>query len=161
MLNYPRGRIFLGDAGAYTLGFLLAVSLITLQSKHPEISAWSILLIIFWPFADLIHSVFRRWLRGRRSDRPDYLHLHHVIMRSIAIISGGRLSKQMANPIATSIILPIAALPVVLGLLNLQSNVKSMTLLFGFLVFFSLTHSGVVIFTRRRMFRHLGHKKNN
>lgn len=89
MLNYPQGRIFLGDAGAYTLGFLLAVSLITLHSKHIEISAWSILLLIFWPLADMGHSIFRRRLHGKRSDRPDKLHLHHVIMRSLVILSRG------------------------------------------------------------------------
>jgi len=91
MVNYPQGRIFLGDAGAYTLGFLLAVSLITLQNKQPEISAWSILLIIFWPIADMAHSIVRLRIGSQCSDRPDALHLHHVIMRSLVISSCGRI----------------------------------------------------------------------
>lgn len=63
--------------------FMLAASLITLQNKYYEISAWSILLIIFWPIADVGHLIFRRRMRKMCADRLDYLHLHHVIMRSL------------------------------------------------------------------------------
>ena len=150
LVNYPRGRIFLGDAGAYTLGFLLSVSLITLQSKHPEISAWSVLLIIFWPIADMGHSIFRRKLKRKRSDRPDYLHLHHVIMRSLIILSHRRISKRWANPIATAIILPLAAIPVVLGVMYYQNNRLSMVLFFSFTLLFACTHASVIKITRRR-----------
>lgn len=153
MVNYPQGRIFLGDAGSYTLGFLLAVSLITLQSKHPEISAWSILLVIFWPIADMSHSIFRRWLKGRRSDRPDYMHLHHVIMRSLIIFTNGRLSKAVANPLATAIILPLAALPVLIGVLHSENNTFCMVLFVVFSVFFSVTHAAIIWIMRRRFIR--------
>jgi len=152
MLNFPKGRIFLGDAGAYTMGFLLAVSMITLYNKHQEISAWSILLVIFWPIADAGHSIFRRRLKRKRSDRPDYMHLHHVIMRSLMITSGARLSKQWANPLATAIILPMATLPVVLGVVYNQNNGLCMGLFWGFALLFAFTHSGVTRATRRRMF---------
>ena len=152
MLNYPKGRIFLGDAGAYTMGFLLAVSLITLKSKHPEISAWSILLVIFWPIADVAHSIFRRRLKKTRSDRPDYMHLHHVIMRSLMITAGARLSKQWANPLATAIILPMATLPVVLGVVYNENNGLCMGLFLGFALLFACTHSGITRATRRRIF---------
>ena len=153
MVNYPQGRIFLGDAGAYALGFLLAVSLITLKAKNPGISAWSIMLIIFWPILDMGHSILRRWLKGRRSDRPDYMHLHHVVMRSIIIFADGRLSKVVANPLATAIILPLAALPVVLGVLYHQNNAICMILFVGFSVLFSLAHAGITYAARRRFIR--------
>lgn len=161
MVNYPQGRIFLGDAGAYTLGFLLAVSLVTLKSKHPEISAWSILLIIFWPIADMAHSIVRRRIRRWRSDRPDALHLHHVIMRSVMISSRGRISKQWANPIATAIILPMAALPVALGVVYNENNVLCATLTFVFALLFACAHFSIVKATRQRMFVARRLKKNS
>lgn len=161
MVNYPQGRIFLGDAGAYTLGFLLAVSLITLQNKHPEISAWSILLIIFWPIADVAHSIVRRRIGRRRSDRPDGLHLHHVIMRSVMISSRGRISKQWANPIATAIILPMAALPVALGVVYNDNNVLCVTLTFVFALLFACAHFSIIKATRQRMFVVRRPKKNS
>jgi len=152
MVNYPQGRIFLGDAGAYTLGFLLAVSLITLQSKHPEISAWSILLIIFWPIADMAHSIVRRRIRRWRSDRPDALHLHHVIMRSVVILSNGRISRQLANPLATAIILPMAALPVALGVVYSDNDILCGALTLVFALLFTCIHFNIIKATRRRIF---------
>ena len=161
MVNYPQGRIFLGDTGAYTMGFLLATSLITLQNRHPEISAWSILLIIFWPIADVGHSIFRRRMKKMRSDRPDYLHLHHVLMRSLMIGSDGRISKQLANPLATAIILPMAALPVLLGVVYHQNDSLCLGLFLGFLLLFMCMHSGIIKATHRRMFFVRRPKKNS
>ena len=151
MVNYPQGRIFLGDTGAYTMGFLLAASLITLQNKHPEISAWSILLIIFWPIADVGHSIFRRRMRKIHSDRPDYLHLHHVIMRSLMIVSDGSISKQLANPLATAIILPMAALPVLLGVVYHQNDGICIGLFLVFVLLFACMHSAIIKAVRRRI----------
>ena len=96
----------MGDGGAYTLGFLLAACLITLHHRHPEISPWAILLVIFWPIADIAHSIVRRRLSGKRPDRPDMMHMHHVVMRTLTTISEGRVTRQIANPLATALILP-------------------------------------------------------
>ena len=161
MVNYPQGRIFLGDTGAYTMGFLLAASLITLQNRHPEISAWSILLIIFWPIADVGHSIFRRRMRKMRSDRPDYLHLHHVIMRSLVIVSDGSISKQLANPLATAIILPMAAVPVLLGVVFHQNNGLCIGLFFGFALLFACMHYSIIKAVGRRVFVLRRPKKNS
>jgi len=48
VLNYPFGLIFLGDAGAYTLGFVIAWFGISLLRAIPEVSAWAVLLTVFW-----------------------------------------------------------------------------------------------------------------
>lgn len=144
MLNFPQGRIFLGDAGAYTLGFLLAVSFITLQSKNPEISAWAIMLIIFWPIVDMAHAILRRRLNHNRADRPDFLHFHHVVMRSLIIYSGGRLTKSVANPIATAIILPLASIPVALGIMYHQSDIVCVTLFWLLALLFGLLHRELI-----------------
>ena len=47
ILNYPLGRIFMGDAGAYSLGFILGWMIIFLMHRQPEISAWAMLAVIF------------------------------------------------------------------------------------------------------------------
>ena len=48
-VNFPNGRVFLGDAGAYSIGHLIAWNAIVLLNREPEISAWGLLLIILWP----------------------------------------------------------------------------------------------------------------
>ena len=153
MLNFPQGRIFLGDAGAYTLGFLLAVSFITLHSKNPEISAWAIMLIIFWPIVDMAHAILRRRLKHSRADRPDFLHFHHIVMRSLIIYSGGRLTKSVANPLATAIILPLATIPVVLGVIYHEHDIICFTLFCVFAILLGLLHRILVRLATLRKLR--------
>ena len=38
--NFPRGLIFLGDGGAYLIGFWIGTTTIMLVSRHPNISPW-------------------------------------------------------------------------------------------------------------------------
>ena len=52
VLNFPMGKIFLGDGGAYALGHLLVWSAIILINDTSEVSAFAILLVFFWPVAD-------------------------------------------------------------------------------------------------------------
>lgn len=134
MLNFPNGHIFMGDAGAYTLGFLLGICLVTLKFKNPEISAWAILLIVFWPVADTVHSMIRRRSKRKSANRPDKMHMHHVIMRSLEIRSKGSLKRKQSNPLATAIILPMASVPVICACIFVEdtSVLVGITLFFAF-----------------------------
>lgn len=149
MLNYPHGRIFMGDAGAYTIGFLLATCLITLHVRHPEIAPWSIILIIFWPLADMAHSITRRVLSKRRSDRPDMMHMHHVVMRSIMALSNRTLPMSAANPIATAIILPMSLIPVIFGFLLRENNGASFVMTVVFAAGFTILHARLVTYVKK------------
>ena len=64
VLNFPMGKIFLGDGGAYTLGHLLVWSAIILINNATEVSAFAILLVFFWPVADTGLAIWRRWRLG-------------------------------------------------------------------------------------------------
>ena len=70
ILNFPFGKIFMGDGGAYVLGHLLVWCAILLINHEPEISPFAILLIFFWPVADTGLAIWRRWKLGNlRIDR--------------------------------------------------------------------------------------------
>ena len=60
LLNFPWGKIFLGDGGAYFQGHCLSWIAILLLARNPEITAWSILLIFFWPVVETVFSIYRR-----------------------------------------------------------------------------------------------------
>ena len=82
--NFPSGRIFLGDAGAYFLGFLLAEVSMMLVLRNPEISAWCPMLIIIYPVWETLFSVLRRASGGmKRIGQPDALHLHQLVYRRL------------------------------------------------------------------------------
>ena len=60
LLNFPWGKIFLGDGGAYFQGHCLSWIAILLMVRNPEITAWSILLIFFWPVVETVFSIYIR-----------------------------------------------------------------------------------------------------
>ena len=122
VLNYPFGKIFLGDSGAYLMGLIIAWLMILLAMRYEDLSKWSLLAIASWPVMETIFSIVRRKLTRRPADRPDRMHFHHVVMRGLEIISKGRISRQMSNPLATLIIFPIACIPAILGTLYSQSH---------------------------------------
>ena len=151
MLNFPFGRIFLGDGGAYALGHLLVWSAIILVNSASEISPFSILLVFFWPVADTVLAIWRRWKLGSPTDRPDRLHFHQLAMRFLEIRVLGRDRREIANPLATLILIPLISSPQVLGVLfwdNLKATVWS-TLSVGLL--FVMTYLvGIVVAKKRR-----------
>ena len=156
--NFPKGLIFLGDAGAYTYGHLLVWIAISLITKHPEISAWAIFCIFFWPIMDTIAAILRRCLKRSSINKADHMHFHQLIMRIIVIYSGGRISQESSNPISTVIILPFCILITFLGVLFLESNILSiLTIISATFVFFG-TYYLLIFLVRLRAFRKV--KKN-
>ena len=58
--NFPFGNIFLGDGGAYLIGFLVAISSIMISQDNNIISPFGSLLIIAYPFYEMIRTIIRR-----------------------------------------------------------------------------------------------------
>jgi UDP-N-acetylmuramyl pentapeptide phosphotransferase/UDP-N-acetylglucosamine-1-phosphate transferase len=85
VLNYPAGLIFLGDGGAYFLGFWYAELAILLLVRNPgEVSPLYPLLAAIYPVFEVAFSIYRRrYLRGRASDMPDGIHLHSLLYRRL------------------------------------------------------------------------------
>jgi UDP-N-acetylmuramyl pentapeptide phosphotransferase/UDP-N-acetylglucosamine-1-phosphate transferase len=80
--NYPRGLIFLGDGGAYLIGFLIGEVAVLLVARHTEVSPWFPLLLVIYPVFETLFSVYRRKvLQGVSPGQPDGLHLHTLIYR--------------------------------------------------------------------------------
>ena len=154
ILNFPMGRIFMGDAGAYSLGFILGWMIIFLMHRQPEISHGRC-LVIFWPVMDTVFAIGRRRFANGRTDKPDRLHFHQLIMRFWEIMSGGKLSKKVANPLATATILPLAALPVVGGVIFIDQPLASFFVVAASCASFWLTYSLAMLVIRRRLLRHL------
>ncbi len=81
--NFNPARIFLGDNGAYLLGFTLAcISCIGLTKKVTVVTLSPILILIFLvPLIDMIYAIFRRATKNEPIMKPDLEHLHHKLLR--------------------------------------------------------------------------------
>lgn len=69
--NFSPAKIFLGSAGAYVLGYLIATLAILAPAKIA-----TALLVLAVPILDLVWQIFDRLRRGRSPLRGDRGHLH-------------------------------------------------------------------------------------
>lgn len=80
--NYPRGLIFLGDGGAYFIGFMIASLSILLVYRQPEVSPWFALLVNAYPVVETIFTIWRRLAyQGKNPGIADKAHFHSLIYR--------------------------------------------------------------------------------
>lgn len=80
-LPLPKAKIFMGDGGSQTLGFVLSV--LPLLSSKGSLSTVSILYataILMIPIFDTIAAIWRRLREKRSIGSPDRYHLHHKLM---------------------------------------------------------------------------------
>lgn len=82
--NYPRGLIFLGDGGAYLLGFMIGEISVLLVVRNPEVSPWFPMLLVVYPVFETLFSIYRKKiLRGMSPGVPDGVHLHMLVYKRL------------------------------------------------------------------------------
>jgi len=97
--NFPAGLIFLGDGGAYFLGFYVAQVALLLLVRNDEVSPLFPLLVCIYPVFETLFSAYRRyWLRASPPSLPDGIHLHSLVYRRLMRWAvGDRSAKAMAR----------------------------------------------------------------
>jgi UDP-N-acetylmuramyl pentapeptide phosphotransferase/UDP-N-acetylglucosamine-1-phosphate transferase len=105
LVNFPLGKIFLGDGGAYFAGFLLAVLGVLLPTRNADVSAWTAILICAYPVIETLASMRRKSRReGHSVGQPDRVHFHMLAHRRYARrIVGADGPLHLRNP-ATSLV---------------------------------------------------------
>ena len=98
LMNYPYGRIFLGDLGAYSLGLIVSMLTIILFGRHPEISPWGAVLILIYPVTEVVFSLLRRMVKGVSIYHPDTAHLH---LKLFHFLRPQPQYKKIANAVVT------------------------------------------------------------
>ena len=147
MLNWPLGKIFLGDGGACFLGFALAWLAVLLLARHAEVSAWSPMLACGLPILEVVFSMLRRRRRSLKVGDPDCLHLHSLIHRRLARRLLSRASPLARNSITGALVSCAGALPVWMAV-RWATDTPRLVLAFGMC---ALVY--VVIYTRLTQFR--------
>ena len=126
ILNFPFGKIFLGDSGAYTLGFIYGIISLLLLQRHEEISPWFPVVLLSYPITDVLFAILRRtFIQGTSPFSPDKLHFHSLIYKKV--------TKN--NPL-TSVFIILLSLP--FGLVSLNFVSDDLYLFYVFISFASL-----------------------
>ena len=83
VLVFPKGKIFLGDGGAYMLGFIVSLIGIFLAGRYDDVSPWYILALFIYPVWEVIFSIIRKLSIGLSPMKPDIYHMHMLVYRQI------------------------------------------------------------------------------
>jgi UDP-N-acetylmuramyl pentapeptide phosphotransferase/UDP-N-acetylglucosamine-1-phosphate transferase len=138
--NYPRGLIFLGDGGAYLVGFWIAELSVLLTARHPEVSKWFPLLLCFYPIFETLFTIYRRVILKRvHPGMPDASHLHQLIYMRIVRWSIGDLDGSLTtqrNAMTSPYLWVLATLAVIPAILFWRYHL----VLKGFALLFAITY---------------------
>jgi UDP-GlcNAc:undecaprenyl-phosphate GlcNAc-1-phosphate transferase len=123
IFNYPLGKIFLGDGGAYFLGVLAAFLSILLVNRHGVISPWYPLNAFAYPIIETIVTIRRRYYKKKYKGIPFFqsekVHLHTLLYKR----------KTRRNPLASFYLLSFHFIINLLAFL-IRSNLPFLIILF-------------------------------
>lgn len=83
LFNFPFGKIFLGDGGAYLMGVLLGALAIVLKVRNPQLDSWVVLSLLAYPVVEVLFSIYRRVRTKAAPDQPDFAHFHQLVQRCL------------------------------------------------------------------------------
>ncbi len=84
LLNFPKGKIFLGDSGTYLLGFSVATTSLLLIDQEAKLSVFYPIALMIYPIWEVLFSIYRRlFIQKKKSTTADRLHLHQLIFKRI------------------------------------------------------------------------------
>ena len=111
VLNWPWGKLFLGDGGSYFLGLSIAWLCVALVNRNPAISPFACLILCSYPIIETLYSMTRRLLSRMSTGQPDRMHLHQLIAKALTYPAlKGRLSPVYVNS-ATGFVVSLLSLP--------------------------------------------------
>ena len=155
--NFPAGLIFLGDGGAYFLGFLVAELSILLLVRNPDVSPIFPLLVCIYPVFETVFSIYRRrFLRDVPPSMPDGIHLHSLIYRRVMRWAvGSRSAKAMTrrNSMTSPYLWLLCMLSVVPAMLFWDNTPMLLAALLLFVVSYVVLYWRIVRFKSPRWLR--------
>ena len=111
LFNFPFGKIFFGDGGAYWIGWILSTTIIDIFS-NPSLNTWGAVLILSYPIIEVVFSTVRKSIKRYSPLKADRLHLHlklfDLISRNIE-----KKHKNLFNSLTTLILMPLWIAPLI------------------------------------------------
>jgi UDP-GlcNAc:undecaprenyl-phosphate/decaprenyl-phosphate GlcNAc-1-phosphate transferase len=160
MWNYPRGLIFLGDGGAYLIGFWTGVLSILIVARNPTVSPWFALLVNAYPITETLFTIWRRSIhQGKNPGLPDAAHFHSLIYRRVVRWSTPHNEKahiRASKNAATSPYLwLLSSLGVISAIIFWDSTKLLMISSVLYVLFYIWAYRQIVVFKSKKIFFNL------
>ena len=145
--NYPKGKIFLGDGGAYLIGFWVASLSVLITSTHPEISPWFALTINTYPIFETLFTVYRRKIHQDKSPgQPDGMHFHSLLYRRILSKNKNTTIRLSANAQTAPYLWLLSCMTILPAVIWCKSTYALITITLAFAFIYVSIYTSIVRF---------------
>ena len=135
VVNFFTGKIFLGDTGAYFLGYFLGMYSVYLLNNIEQLNPWYPLALVAYPvietFFTIIRRLYRKKGRGREFFKAEKVHLHTILYKR---------HIRVSNSLSSFLILEAVFLFNLLAFAFIENSVYLLSLIFAELVVYWLSY---------------------
>ena len=118
ILNFPFGKIFIGDSGAYFCGFITTIIGLLLVSRHNELSHWLLLTLFIYPLFEVAFSIYRKKFKRKMSpSMPDGLHMHMLIYKRLIKNKKNNLDSTICNSLTSPFLWCLSLISIIPGVI--------------------------------------------
>ncbi len=145
VLNWPFGKIFLGDGGAYFIGFLVGLLAVILVERNSIVSPWFALTVMIYPVWEVVFSFYRKkFLRGLSPFEPDGVHFHMIIYKILVKGIFPDKSKLLRNSISSVFIWTLNFTPVILSTVFYNNTLILMVVCVSFVLVYNTVYKKLI-----------------
>jgi UDP-GlcNAc:undecaprenyl-phosphate GlcNAc-1-phosphate transferase len=110
VFNFPPAKIFLGDGGAYLIGFFIASVALLTSNKGSILAALLVMMVALGvPILDTLFAILRRAVRGVPIFKADAEHIHHRL-----IVLGYTKGQALMMMYAVCVVLSLVGISILL-----------------------------------------------
>ena len=151
IFNFPFGKIFMGDGGAYFIGFMMAVIGLMLGNRNEEVSHWFILLLFIYPLYETAFSVYRKKIvRNTSPSQPDGYHLHMMIYKRLVRRKFFKNNKTMQNSMTSPFLWALSLVGIIPAVIWYDNQTMLIIWAFIFMIIYTIFYRRIVHFKFKR-----------
>lgn len=151
IFNFPFGKIFMGDGGAYFIGFMMAVIGLMLGNRNEEVSHWFILLLFIYPLYETAFSVYRKKIvRNTSPSQPDGYHLHMMIYKRLVKRKFFKNNKTMQNSMTSPFLWALSLVGIIPAVIWYDNQTMLIIWAFIFMIIYTIIYRRIVHFKFKR-----------
>jgi len=151
IFNFPFGKIFMGDGGAYFIGFMMAVIGLMLGNRNEEVSHWFILLLFIYPLYETTFSIYRKKIvRNTSPSQPDGYHLHMMFYKRLVRRIFFKNNKTMQNSMTSPFLWALSLVGIIPAVIWYDNQTMLIIWAFIFMIIYTIIYRRIVHFKFKR-----------
>lgn len=140
-------KCFMGDTGAYILGFFFGYLLIWTYSDNQKLSPFFVILLLWYPCFENLFSILRKFKLKKSPMKPDDNHLHQLLF--FYLKKKHNLKDLSANNFGSLIILLFNLIVFILAIQNVSNTKYQIILIIFNIVFYCLIYSKLFLYKHK------------